>query len=149
MRTEAEHLQIILLLHPPQDNSVRERSWNDIGIFLTITEVHGIAFVCSKKHCLSSFREAAIIQNIREGQTAEPAGVDEDFRFWEHIVQLLEGLDSLANKPSSQFRDLLAKIWHMSGGVRDQSLIGPSTIEVVREFTTVQLPKLRMLVSRG
>lgn len=124
------YIQIIRLFHASQNHAVRLRSGNDICIFVSITEVHGVAIVGLEEYILASFGETLVVSNVAEELASPTACIDEDLGFREHVVQFLQGLDALLDELASELGDLLLQVRYVECGIGDEGFVGPTAAEV-------------------
>lgn len=101
-----------------------------------------MTLVSAVENILTSFLEAFVVLHITEELAPYPRGIDKNTGLGEHLVQLLEGSDPLANKVATQGDDLLFEIRHMQRGIGDQGFVRPSRVEVGGKFTRFQLTEL-------
>lgn len=135
-------LQIVLLLHASENHPLRHWPRNHIGILLSVAEIHHVALVSVVENILASFLETFLILHITEELAPYPGSIDKNTGLGEHLVQLLEGFNALANKVATQGDDLFFEIWHVQRGVGDQGVVRPSSVEVGGKFTRLQFTEL-------
>lgn len=101
-----------------------------------------MAVVRVVEHILAAFREASVIADILQRLTPDATGIDEKAGLGEHAVQLFQRADSFPNELPSQRGDLFPQVGHVPGGIGDERVVGPSTVEVGGEFPVFQVPEL-------
>lgn len=94
-----------------------------------------MTIVGPEEYILTSIGVTIIIKDIMKQFTSPTACIDKDVGAGEHVIDFLQGPDAFSDETSSKFGYLLAQIWHVTCGINDNRMIGPTTVEIGRIFS--------------